>query len=571
MNRETDFFQRSVAVAREFLQTAVVIDDRAFQVEDEPEPVGEIIAPPTPTTAEPRGSEPALTPTPSKPKSSARSTEAAAHPDLHGFDPRQVIDGFASHAIICSVLTPKPNDRHVSPENRLSRLADVADILVIDWHIDLGEGESTEKTLELIETAVRQNSEETPRRLQLIAVYTGEIDLLGVAECVKRRLEARLDSEQVQPDGQFAFRTGAVRIVVLGKKTVAGRTPEAQSQEVDFEELASRTITEFACMTAGLVSNVALTALTRIRLDTHRILDRFSPRIDAAFLVHRALLESQQEADEHLAPIIAAELQAIIQEAGTHISDVEIKDWLIARQMRHSTHTEWGFAAQEDEQKLLLQLCTRGCEALPGDELPQKLEWLKDVSPPRGCSALDRLVEFIGGRVLPDSNEELAMLMGLNTRYSAEPPHLTLGTLVLLDQDSGKSYWLCLQPRCDSVRVTRPRDFPLLRLSQSNNRFSVVVRVGTNFVRLRIDPRPFKLQTVSFKPDRSKGLVLATTDPEGRHWFQSRDQARRYQWIGELKFEHAQRAVQAFASQNSRVGLTESEWQRRWDLGRADG
>jgi hypothetical protein len=95
--------------------------------------------------------------------------------------------------------------------------------------------------------------------------------------------------------------------------------------------------------------------------------------------------------------------------------------------------------------------------------------------------------------------------------------------------------------------------------------------VGADFVRLRIDPRPFKLQTASFKPDKSKGLVLATTDEEGRYWFQSRDESRMYRWIGELKFEHAQRAVQAFASQNSRVGLTESEWQRRWDLGRGDG
>ena len=87
-------------------------------------------------------------------------------------------------------------------------------------------------------------------------------------------------------------------------------------------------------MTAGLVSNVALTALTRLRLATHRILDRFSSEIDAAFLVHRALHESPQEADEHLAPIIAAELQAVIQDPSPHISDDEVSDWLIERQTR---------------------------------------------------------------------------------------------------------------------------------------------------------------------------------------------------------------------------------------------
>ena len=61
MNRESAFFQRSVKVAGEFLQTAVVIDDRAFEIADESEPIGVLVPPPTPTTAEPRISEPPLT------------------------------------------------------------------------------------------------------------------------------------------------------------------------------------------------------------------------------------------------------------------------------------------------------------------------------------------------------------------------------------------------------------------------------------------------------------------------------------------------------------------------------
>lgn len=111
----------------------------------------------------------------------------------------------------------------------------------------------------------------------------------------------------------------------------------------------------------------------------------------------------------------------------------------------------------------------------------------------------------------------------------------------------------------------------MLKLSQSNDRFGVVVQVDEKFVRLRIDPRPFKLRTVEFKPDKDAQAVIAKADDQGRFWFESKEPQFRCRWIAELRFEQAQRAVHAFATQNSRVGLTESEWQRRWDRQRTDG
>jgi hypothetical protein len=107
----------------------------------------------------------------------------------------------------------------------------------------------------------------------------------------------------------------------------------------------------------------------------------------------------------------------------------------------------------------------------------------------------------------------------------------------------------------------------MLRLSQPtppNDQFGLVVRVDEEFVRLRIVTRASKLKTFEFNPDRDVQAVIATIDDKQHYWFESKDPAIRWRWIAELKFEQAQRAVNLFASQNSRVGLTESEWQRRF-------
>ena len=40
------------------------------------------------------------------------------------------------------------------------------------------------------------------------------------------------------------------------------------------------------------------------------------------------------------------------------------------------------------------------------------------------------------------------------------------------------------------------------------------------------------------------------------------EEVKKYEWIAELKTEHAQRAAEEFGREFSRVGLTESEWLR---------
>jgi len=565
MNRNSAFFLRSMAVAQNFLQTAVVVDDRAFTTKAESEPVGSLTPPATPSTVSPSEEAP-LPP----PETAVSENPGKIVHEAHRFDPQPVIDGFARRGIVCAVLQRDPDDTLKNPASRLSQLSRVADVLVLDWHVHTDGTESAEETLELLEGVAARNREESPRQLRLMVVYTGETNLLNVAKQIRERLASH---GEVRDDGDFAFTQGAVRIVVLGKKTIAGRSPEAKAQEADFDELAARTISEFTAMTAGLVSNVVLDSLTLLRRATHRILGRFPESLDAAFLVHRALLDPPQDADEHLAPIVAAEFRAVIEDASEPIVSEIVKEWLDARELAAPTFAALGFASAEAEREWLLKLCDTGYKDAVKDELPGPLNWLQEISGGHGCEALDQLIGLINGGALPGADEELAMLMAIKTKYSTEPPTLTLGTIVLQQKEKARVFWLCLQPVCDSIRLSSARGFPMLRLSLSpaNQRFGLVAKVDDTFVRLRIDPRPFKVRTIEFNPDRDAKAVVGKIDEHQHYWFSAKDPEFHCRWIAELKFEQAQRAVQAIANQNSRVGLTESEWQRRWDRQRGDG
>jgi hypothetical protein len=59
-------------------------------------------------------------------------------------------------------------------------------------------------------------------------------------------------------------------------------------------------------------------------------------------------------------------------------------------------------------------------------------------------------------------------------------------------------------------------------------------------------------------------VVKAQKDPNVADFFFLESQGKKFIWVGELKFAYAQRIINQFATQFSRVGLDEFEWLRRW-------
>ncbi len=338
MDVNSKFFRRSVSVVEKFLQTAVVIDDRAYsRFGSAPEaPVGPLPPLPTPMTAVPAPisagtvmgpsapvrtvaespvgpPSPPPTPVTAAPApisadtitgpsalgsqllplsvSAGSTTETANEaraspddPDPHGIDARQVIDSFAERGIICSVLQRKADEDLTAPDHRAHRLLRAADILIVDWQVHHANGDnSVEETLGFIESAVKENLKGTPQQLRLIVIYTGATNLHTVADSVSQCLESACGTTPPK-DGDFAFRTGAMRIVILGKPSRSRGFDQKDQQVKSDSELCNRTIQEFTAMTAGLISNVAIESLAEVRRATHGIISRFGQHLDAPFL-----------------------------------------------------------------------------------------------------------------------------------------------------------------------------------------------------------------------------------------------------------------------------------------------
>ena len=156
-------------------------------------------------------------------------------------------------------------------------------------------------------------------------------------------------------------------------------------------------------------------------------------------------------------------------------------------------------------------------------------------------------------------------MMQVKTRYGSLRPYLTLGTILFSETDGESNYWLCLQPRCDSVRITGFRKFPMAPLQPKNGateEFEIVVKHRESWKLLKISLKPHELQMIEFVAnDSESGRVLASEYDEG--WQIASGTGQPFEWVAELKDEHAQRFVNGFTGEFSRVGVNQAEWVRR--------
>ena len=92
----------------------------------------------------------------------------------------------------------------------------------------------------------------------------------------------------------------------------------------------------------------------------------------------------------------------------------------------------------------------------------------------------------------------------------------------------------------------------------------VIIRSDGTVQELVFQPKSYLCFTSVFSPDGTAQEIVAKPDDQGAPFFESID-GKRFYWVDQLRTSHAQRAVERFASDLSRVGLTEAEWLRRLD------
>jgi hypothetical protein len=566
---DSAFAVRSMSVVKSFLATAVVVDDRAFLSDGE---VIAIDAKPAILNAPGRqaGDEQRVAlgrpsePTPFTLQSSAsvNETEVPVQPTTpsddraHTLNGKEVIDAFAKVGIVCSVIRPTEEELE-QLTGTLRSLLPVADVVVLDWVL-CGDQLGTRPT-ELIRQLVTESGK-SGGRIRLVLVYTGEQDLQRIASELRNALA---DKNPAKDGDVYSVVLPGIKIAVYGKQ----RSPvpgEAVGRRLNAVDLPDTIIREFSFMTSGLLANAAMDSITAIRNNAYQLLSKFARELDPAF-VTQSILICPEKASEQIVPLIAAEIQGILEDSQIEqsVDVVHLHEWLDDRSGDGKLISANHRVTDQDLQQGVAALIDNGVQAEAKQKLSKEHQTFSAAIITN--SLPNRLTEL-----LSISDEEkrgdigLAVLMSLRTRYEGAVPQLTLGTIVsntarIKDKDV-EQYWLCVQPVCDSVRIEDARPFPLLPLIpvSSHGKSSIILNeVETLFLEAKLNPYLVSMRTFAATHD---GQVFSKDDG-GKRVYQDVD-GTVYVWRGELKAAHAQRIANDASFALARVGLYESEWNR---------
>ncbi len=555
MNQQTTIADFSRNAVESFVQTVVFVDDKIYA------PADGIIQEKKklPAAVKKRTSV-------SKAKTTEKSGQkkVAGHQDLPveqpQFSPHDIQASFAKKSIVCSLHQPLKQNS-VGTGSDTYKLCVAADIIIVDWDLY---GDAGEKAQELVENILVQSLEDDPHQLRLVLIYTDNPNLFGVANTLFDRLSGKIDSHIDYPeeDGGLAFHSLNARVVVLGKP--AHRTGDEKAYEVEESGLADRAITEFCELSDGLLQGCILMGLAEIRKQSRKILTKFHSGLDAAFLTHRGLGLPHEEAFDHVTPLLVSEIEAMLEDGLVNplINEEVLENWSNSV-WKPAAHVDSFVPEDIDVRDFSKSFCQKGMGLADdydpgnGSGLEKTVKKLRknDSWPSNNTDEFKSLTVFHSKDVSGNDLRELAMLMSLRTYYGGEH-HLTLGTIIR-EINGEKRYLLCLQPPCDSVRLDDPAVFIFCVLDEaSGNKLTHVVQESDVYVDLSYKQKIESGLTLKFRPKPSKRLVVAND------YIFSDMSRKKYKWIAQLKTKHAQRAVEEFARNLSRVGLTESEWLR---------
>ena len=522
-----DFHRRCEKIAERFLQTVVIVDDEAYIRQPTESPSG--LKPPG------RDTQARIV----KEQTESKATHGGQTD--HSLDVGVLANSFSSRGLICAIVTP-PSGANM--ENALVRSVKRTDIVILDWKLNNDNGE---KTLSILNHILEDDDE----RLRLIAIYTAEQDISGIGQLIYDELtEFRRDKHNVVLDRRRC------RIVIYAKSNTP-LTDNLKGRSVSESDLPQKLIEDFADMTKGLLPSIALTALSVIRENAHRILERFDSKLDPAFLTHRACLPFPDDSQQNMVNQLANELYAVMNEGVTAENPAgmqAIQTWM-----------EYYFRS---DSKLDVGLDKIGRnKTMSRDQALTLLEY--GIGDNKKPDALSKSKGFLflttafsnGGNPDDQLDLQFAWMLNFRTIFNAPPPTLGLGSVLRKSQENNEEqFFVCMRPRCDSVRLQQATTFLLLPLVDPDRQQLqfVLCKDKDTYKRIGVCMEMNQWSFVKFQPNQYTQSVVAEYDSTG---FYFTDTASvRFNWLGELKMEFAQRIAHEFTSGLSRVAVTDSEW-----------
>jgi hypothetical protein len=565
------FKQSSRAAAKRFLQTAMLFDDNATFEELKITIKTEDVITPSPTG--PEDMETLQEDSAGAERNEKRhDEERKIGENLYA---KAINDAFAEEGIVCGVIKPAKDD--IAALNAIKKAARRADIVVVDWFINDDKGETALNVIESILSEDKaEDGEAHQGRLRLLAIYTSEPDLASISIKVKDKFGFRNTANTSK--GKFTLSLNSnVRLCIYQKDRGSKRKSGPNKERiVSDSDLPGKLIEDFSDMTNGLLFNLVLNALGALRENTHRLLQKFNNSIDAPYFSHRVLSDPMEDTLGHPLSLFTAEIEDILldQQINSYINEAAVDNWL-----EYLGSTNSLKYSPESIAKLLSVL--KGLNKTGISEYAKKdnavangidqlVNWLKDGKSSINADANKLTSIFTKSLVEANSKDrEFAVLTAFRSHYVLPPPQLKLGSVVCARGGGKIKYFICVQPVCDAVRLKKQDivyTFPFVEIVEVTNvsdGFDFVFKHNKKEKQFVIQKKPSKMLLLNFKADSVQQAVVATQGHNTTKWFFQTATTKKLEWIGELRFPHAQRVAANLATELSRVGLTESEWMRR--------
>jgi hypothetical protein len=381
-------------------------------------------------------------------------------------------------------------------------------------------------------------------------------------------IEANQDLQGTLKQEGAALVSEDTRIVVLNKT----RTPDsADREEVPEEALPARLVAEFAHLSRGLLASFALSSVAAVRRGAHHVLSLYASEVDGAFVAHRCEIPHPDDSKAFALDLISSELRNLIEiddVAETTLGAPIVEAWLDRKiQGGHKFQSDYAEIPSDEVKKLI----DGGVESLKQSKAAQHVPGDKDKKADKKikAGALARVFYQSAGEAEHSVRRlsRLSTFQRETTRTRLPPewrPKLTLGSVIQrIEQEGDGDLLLCVQPRCDSIRLTGRTAFPFQTIAIETPGFNLVVPSPNGEdkeVWVNLKPRDAKM--IEFDPDEQRRAVFASRNDETTAFVFVDALQARYVWVGDLKAMKAQLWATELGARVQAVGMEEFEWLR---------
>ena len=499
--------------------------------------------------------------------------------DAHFFNGTAVTSSFAKRGKICGVYKPE----NIEDVDMLANVASKADCCILDWQINLLEsvesnvgdnGDEEEDdidetrgiyTRQIIDLIIGHDGNDEDN-YRVVIIYTGEVDLAEISRIVENDLKKNDRSFKRIDD--FTLRADNTTIGVYAKPTPDSKnerfrhTPELSARVVNFEEIYNVILRNFLNQTdGGLISNFILKSLTSIRKNTSALLGHYNDDLSAPYIVHRALLPVSEDAEVFMLDILAESIKGIINEsnASEAISVDNCKLWIDHNDYLSNLYID-------DGQKQLTKGILSGfiSEDGIGKTLKKKYDNIsknsiqkteKDIVSKKSSI----MIEDSGRAQAADSKFYLVNHHKTIFNSGNVNSMLSLGTI--LKSDANDEYWLCVQPKCDCVRLVISAKFLFAKLSVVEQGGYDIVVYRNGYVKLKLVKNVKGLKTIVFNIDSGKDRVLSKKGDVENYYVSNYDE--KFILVSELKEGISLNLASNLYDNLSRIGIDSYEAVRR--------